>query len=223
MSGNARARSIASGSCGWYCHDFETQAELGELGKALAEFGIARQVWRNDARGEFGDRLAAIPGHAVADAAKPPAADGDLRFQHIAHARTERKIGMADDGLGDPAGAVVARRAHRGDAVDELDLAHRRHLGRAVLAVHCLAFEEHGGHDVVSAADIGEQLGQEVAAAMRRIPEVVVRIDDRQGRLHCCLAQPLRQPRLQVAVVAVRNAAILAPGVTCFNHFHPLA
>ena len=110
----------------------EAQPELRELGEALAEFGIAHQVRRHDAGGEFADRLAAVPRHAVADAAEAPAADRDLGLQHVAHARAEREVGVADDRLGDAARAVTARRAHRGDAVDELDLAHRRHLGGAV-------------------------------------------------------------------------------------------
>ena len=166
---------------------------------------------RNDAGDELADRLAGVPGHAVADAAETPAADSDLCLQHIAHARAEREIGVADDRFGDTARAVIARRAHGGDAVDELDLAHRRHLGGAVLAVHRLAFEEDGGDDVVSAADIGEQFGQEVAAAMRRVPEVMVRIDDRQRRLQRRLGRPLRQPRLQVGVVADRSGRDIRP------------
>ena len=133
------------------------------------------------------------------------------RLQHVAHARAERQVGVADDRLGDAARAVIARRAHGGDAVDELDLAHRRHLGRAVLAVHRLAFEEHGGDDVVAAADVGQQLGQEVAAALRRVPEMMVRIDDRQFRLQRRLGRPLRQPRLQVGVVADRSGRDIHP------------
>ena len=168
------------------------------------------------------DRVAAVPGHAVADAAKAPAADREFGFQHIAHARADGQVGVADDRLGDAAGAIIARRAHRRDAVDELDLAHRRHLRGAVLAVHRAAFEEDGGDDVVPAADIGQQLGQKIAAALRRIPEMMVRVDDRQIRLQRRLARPLRQPGLQVGVVAVYRAAIFALGITDLGHVLPL-
>ena len=198
---------------------FEAEAEPGELGEAFAEFRVAHQMRRHDAGDELADRLAGVPGHAVADAAEAPAADGDLCLQHVAHARAEGEIGVADDRLGDAARAVIARRAHGGDAVDELDLADRRHLGGAVPAVHRLALEEDGGDDVVSAADIGQQLGQEVAAAMRRVPEVMVRIDDRQLRLQRRLGRPLRQPRLQIGVVAIGQAWVVAPGVAWLGHF----
>ena len=161
---------------------------------------------RHDARGVLADRVAAVPRHAVADAAQPAAAGGDLGFQHLAHAGADGQVGAADDRLGDAARAVIAGRAHRGDAVDELDLAQRRHLARAVLAIHRAAFEEHGRDDVVAAADVGQQFGQQVAAALRRVPEMVVRIDDRQVRLQRRLARPLRQPCLQVGVVAIGQA-----------------
>jgi hypothetical protein len=131
----------------------------------------------------------------VADAAEAPAADPELGLQHLAHAGAERQVGMADDRLGDPAGAVAARGAHRRDAVDELDLPDRRHLRRAVLAVHRAAFEKHGGDDVVPAAYVRQQLGQQVTPALRRVPEMMVRIDDRQPRLQRRFARPLRQPR----------------------------
>ncbi len=67
---------------------------------------------------------------------------------------------MADDGLGDAAWAEAAAGAHGGDAVDELDLADRAHLDRAVGAVHGAALDEGGGDDVVAAADVGEYLGR---------------------------------------------------------------
>ena len=107
--------------------------------------------------------------------------------------------------LRDAAGTVAARRAHRGDAGDELDLAQRGHLARAVLAVHRAAFQEDRRDDVVPAADVGEQFRQQVTAALRHVPEMVVRIDDRQLRLQRCLGRPLRQPRLQRGVCRDRR------------------
>src|SRR6266446_755797 len=98
---------------------------------------------------------------------------------------------MADDGLGNAAGAITPRGTHRGDAVDEFDLANWRHLRRAVLAVHRAALEEDRGDDVMSPTDVGQQLGQQVTPALRRVPEMMVRVDDRQIRLERRLAGPL--------------------------------
>jgi len=65
----------------------------------------------------------------------------------------------------------------------------------------------------VSAADVGQELGQEVAATMRRVPEVMMRIYDRQFRLQRCLGRTFRQPRLQVGVLAISQAWVFASGV----------
>ena len=81
----------------------------------------------------FADRLVRVPRHAVAQAAEASAGRGDLGFEQLAHARADGEVAAADDALGDAAGAVAARRAHRRDAVDELDLAQRRHLAWAAL------------------------------------------------------------------------------------------
>jgi hypothetical protein len=61
--------------------------------------------------------------------------------------------------------------------LDEFDLAHWRHLRGAVLAVHRAAFEKDGSDDVVPAADIGQQLGQQIMPALRRIPKMMVGVD----------------------------------------------
>ena len=160
-----------------------------------------------------------LPSHATPwrmPRRRPPAA-AISASQQFAHARTDAEVAAADDALGHAARSVSARRAHRRDAVDELDLAQRRHLGRAALAVHRAAFEEDGRHDVVSAADIGQELGQQIAAALRRVPEMVVRVDDRQVRLQRRFSV-LRQPCLQCGVVADGGAAEFAFGVSELGH-----
>ncbi len=91
------------------------------------------------------------------------------------------------------------------------------HLARAGLAIHGSAFEEDGRHDVVPAADIGQQFGQQVVAAMRLIPEMVVRIDDRQIRFQRRLGA-LRQPCGQGGIIADGGAAVLAFGVSDLGH-----
>src|SRR5215469_10179790 len=47
---------------------FETEAERGELSKALTEFRVAQLMRWDHARGEFLDRVAGVPRHPVADA-----------------------------------------------------------------------------------------------------------------------------------------------------------
>src|ERR1700733_10549555 len=158
----------------------EAETELGKLGETLAEPWLAHQMRWDDAGCEFADGIASVPRDAVANAAKPSATDSEFGLQHIAHARSDSEIRVADDRLGDTARAVIAGRTHRRDAVDELDLAQRRHLARTVLAVHRLALEEDRGDDVVAAADVCQQVGQEVLAAVRCVPEMMVWIDDRQ-------------------------------------------
>ena len=85
----------------------------------------------------------------------------------FAHARAQREIGMADDAGADARLAVAAAGAHRRDAVGELDLADRAHLLRPVGAIHREPFEIDGGDDIVSAADVGQQVRQQIA---RRSP-----------------------------------------------------
>src|SRR5215469_616283 len=111
----------------------------------------------------------------MADAAETAAGDGDLGLQYLVYARAEREVGVADDRLGDAARAIAARGTHRRDAVDELDLADRRHLRRAVPTVHRPAFEKDRGNDVVPTTNVFEQLGQQVTPALRRVPEMMVR------------------------------------------------
>ena len=95
-------------------------------------------------------------------------------------------------------------------AVHELDLADRLHLVRSAGAEHRLAFEEHRRDDVVAAAEVGQQLGQEIEAARRRVPEMMVRIDDRQLGLERRLGRPLGEPGREVGVVAIGESAIFA-------------
>ena len=62
----------------------------------------------------------------------------------------------------------------------------------------------------VSVSFIGQQLRQEIAAALRPVPEMMVRIDDRQFRLERGFLRPARQPGLQLGVVAVGQPAVFA-------------
>ena len=200
---------------------FEAEAQRRQLRKAFAEFRVADQMRRHGPRRVFLHGVVLVPRHTVADAAKPPAADPDLGLQHLAHPRTQRQIGMTDNRFGDPARPVAARCAHRRDAVDKLDLAKGRHLGRPVLFVHRAAFEKDGRNDVVAAAYVVEQFRQQIPPALRRIPEMVVRIDDRQLGLERRLPWLLCEPPRQRFLVAPGEPAIFALGVSRHITLHP--
>ena len=110
--------------------------------------------------------------------------------------------------------AVAAARRHGGDAVDELGLAERAQLRRAVGAVAGRALDEDGALDVVAAAGVGQQLGEQVAVR-REVPEVMVRVDDgRSGsRISSCVrrSQSSRMPDMRVATVLCGLSAMASP------------
>ena len=141
------------------------------------------------------------------------------------------QIDIADD-AGDAARrAVFARGAHRRDAGDELGLAERFQLLRAVGAVHLAAFHEAGRDDVVAAAEIGQQILEQVAVA-RPVPQMMVRIDDRQIGFEDLLAALVEPIRPHGGVTARRNRGLgharLLPGSSSaaatvprpVGHFH---
>src|SRR5208282_4969837 len=80
---------------------------------------------------------------------------------------------------------------------DEFGLAQRPQLQRAVGAVHLAAFLETGRGHVVAAADVGEEICEQIAVA-RPVPHMMVWIDDRQlwfDRLLFPLVEPVRAYR----------------------------
>ena len=113
----------------------------------------------------------------------------------------DAQIDIADDPGDATRLAVFPRRAHRRDAVDEFGLAERFLLLRPVGAVHLAAFLEAGRDDVVAAADVFEQVLEQVAVA-GPVPQMMVRIDDRQIGLEDLLAalvEPVRPDRRMTA------------------------
>jgi hypothetical protein len=101
-------------------------------------------------------------------------------LQHLFDRRAERQIGIADDTGADLCLPVGPARSHRRDASGELDFADRAQLGGACCAVHRQPFEVHSRVDVVPAPQIREQFRQQVAAGLRAIDQVMMRVDDRQ-------------------------------------------
>ena len=179
VAGNARARSTSSLELGVVHPRVEAETERRQPGEALAHLGVGQQARRPvDHRPPC--RLIRMRRGDEADAAEAAAAGGDLRLQHPLDRRPQRQIGIADDAGANPCPAVAAGRAHRRHAIGELDLADRPHLGRTGGAIHRQPFEIDGRRDVMAAADIGQQIRQQIASGLGPIDQMMVRVDDRQ-------------------------------------------
>src|ERR1700722_14176363 len=113
----------------------------------------------------------------MADAAKPAASRGDMPFEHCID------IGQAQIGEADDAGANLALAAAPiallGDRPDELAFADRAHLLGTTGPITRTALDEHGRDDVMPGVDVGQEVVEQVTAA-RVIPEMMMRVDDRQ-------------------------------------------
>jgi hypothetical protein len=153
---------------------------------------------------------ARVPERAAADAAKAAAAGRDLRVQHVGGLVADPQVDGADDSRRDPGLAVGARRAHGGDAVDELGLPDAAIGFQSVRLEHGAAFDEHGRHHVVPAGEVVEDFVEQVAlllAFVPLVPQVMVRIADRQLGLERRFVH-FRQPVL----VLRRRAHGVLPG-----------
>ncbi|HXT08799.1 MAG TPA: hypothetical protein VN715_17915 [Roseiarcus sp.] len=105
----------------------------------------------------------------MANATEAPAG-AQVGLQQGIDALAEVEIGEADDPRAHPRRSMEVAGAHRSDAVDELRL--------AVGAIHRVALGVDRGADVVAAADVLENLVEQIARTA--IPEMMMRIDDRQ-------------------------------------------
>jgi hypothetical protein len=115
-----------------------------------------------------------------------------VRFEHALHAIAETAVSRADDAGRDAARPVQTAGAHRRLAVGELRLADDPILRRPIGAVHRVGVDEDRGDNVVAAADVLEELVDQVAApatAQRDEPvgeaivQMVMRVHDRQRRI----------------------------------------
>ena len=94
----------------------------------------------------------------------------------------QAKVGVADDAGAGAGRAVDAARAHRGGAVDELGLADRPHLGRARRRGTSTGPRRRRSRRCCGRCRVGQQVVEQIAPA-GPVPEMVVRVDDRQLRL----------------------------------------
>ena len=112
-----------------------------------------------------------------------------------------------------PRRAHTAARAHRRDAVDELGLADRLHLLRPVGAVHRAALDKDALRGCCGRCRY-RRAARRADSGTRAIPQMMVRIDDRQRRLDDLLL-PLRPPcRIAVTRVVCRSANLPCPSLT---------
>ena len=139
-----------------------------------------------------------VPRALVANAAEPARRGFGQRIEHRACGVAIGQVRMADDRRAGPRRAIKPARPPRRDAVDILDLADRLQRLAVSRVVERPALHEHGGDDVVAAGEIGLQLVERIERAFRQrveermprfgkgahqraqIPQMMVRIDDRQ-------------------------------------------
>jgi hypothetical protein len=194
----------------------EGQAQPAQGREAFAELGvIAIEVRRRIGVAVVDLGLLVLPGRGMADALEAAVGCGHVGPQHLLGTRTHCQVDEADDAGGNPRCTIGAAGRHGGDAVDELGLAQRLELGRAVGAIAGCALDEDRALDPVTAARVGEQVGKQIAMR-REVPQMVVRIDDGEVRLQDLLAhgrQPILpdpgHPRCYRAVRLVRRHAFL--------------
>ena len=118
----------------------------------------------------------------MADPSKTPPTGLDVGVQYIPNSATKVQISVAYDPSRDPTRPVETRGTHRRNAIHELSLANHAKTLRPVCPIHRTAFDEHRRDHVVSRANVGKDLVEQVA--MRRpliakFPQVMMRITDR--------------------------------------------
>src|ERR1700704_6952653 len=168
----------------------ERQAETAKDSKPLTEALVGQQPWWWVVGG-IAHRGVRVPSRDMAGAAEAVAAGTNMGRQDRLDASAQRPIGVPDNAGADSDLAVDSARTHGRDTVDELSLAHGPHLHGAGLAVHRAGLNEHGCDDVVAAVGVGEQLIKQVTPT-GPVPQMVVRIDDRQIGLEDRLLAPIK-------------------------------
>src|SRR5580658_2723444 len=159
----------------------EREPELAELREPLAKRRQPIKTWRRRgvAAADVGARIVSA---GVADALEAPVARPDVALQHLAHRRAAREVGARNDALAGQHRPIAPARGHRRLAADELGLADELHRLRPARPIERAALDKDGALDLVPALQVRQQLRQQVAA-VGEIPQVMVRIADREVRL----------------------------------------
>jgi len=163
----------------------EGKSQRSEGGTSLAKALVQKQFsW--PARGEGLECRVVAPGRPVADAAQPAVGNRDVPLEHALDARAQPQICKADDAGDAPRRPIFSRRAHCRDAADKLGLPQGLEFLRSVSAVHLAGLPVARRADVMTAADIGEEVRKQIAI-VRAVPQMMMGIDDRQLGLDDCL------------------------------------
>ena len=115
-----------------------------------------------------------------------------MRLQHFFDRGPQSQIGETDYSRRNPRVTVLPAGALRSDAVDEFGLTHRSQRFGAVRPIHRETFDKDGRDYPMPGSGIAQDLVEQVAV-VRMIPQVMMRIDDRQlrrDRLFDDLSQP---------------------------------
>ena len=126
----------------------------------------------------------------MADPAKAIAARAHQRGQNRLDTAAQHHIRVSNNAGGDPGFAKDAAVAHRRDAIGELNLADRPHFLGAPIAIHRTRLHVHRRNNIVTAAGIQQQVIQQIPPS-RALPQMMVRIDDRQFRFENRLLAPV--------------------------------
>ena len=161
----------------------ERQVERRQCREAFAPGPVEIEPFART-RGEDPEARVGVPGRPVADAAEAPARGNDVLFEDAFGSAADAEIDIADDPGAGSRRAVFAALAHRRDTGDKRGLAERAQFRRPFGAIHLAAFEEHRGANVVAAAQILDQVVQQIAVP-RPVPQMMVRIDDRAVGFEC--------------------------------------
>ena len=139
-----------------------------------------------------------IPRAGMADPLEASVAGREECLDHRTNAIAASKVGMSDDCRAWPVVAVKPAGPLRGDTIHELHFPHRLEGVGAARIVECAAFHENGTHDIVTRVRIGVQFVERIIGGTGdrfdegvarfgesrdkrpQIPQMVMRIDDRQ-------------------------------------------
>ncbi len=195
----------------------ERQVQRRQAGKPFSKCLIKHQPGRRRISRIHQARIGVIRCD-MPDTPEPPAAGSDVRFQHRAGLLTLAQIDVPHDTGADLRRTITTGRAHRRDAVDEFRLSHRLERLRSRRPMHRPALHEHGADDVVPAIGIRQQVVEHIQP-VRPLPQMVVRIDDRQFRLQdrlfaaCQPVIPDRQIRAVGRGGAHAGVSLCSPGI----------
>src|SRR5436309_9626062 len=143
--------------------------------RSMGPAGCRDCCWKYSGRG---------PGAAMTNTAKTVVACGKVRFHHSRRAISQSHIDSADDSCCRPQVTVAAAGAFGSDTLNKLGLTDDAEFFRAIRAIHGPTLDEYG-LPYVMALHVCRKVFEEIdlGFAFRRIPEVVMRIDDRELRL----------------------------------------